>query len=425
MLKLSLKNIVDTIPAKQKAKYQSKVCHILDHIKLNSLPGCEMLGWKDLPFSYDNHELLKMKEKAKEWHSLGVNNVVVIGIGGSYVGVRAAIDMCCGQSKKNPSIIWIHNMSSTYITETLNDVSKQKFAIVVISKSGTTIEPTIGFKLFREALVKQLGKQANKYIVAITDKSKGVLFDYASKHKYTTFVIPDNVGGRFSVLTPVGMFVMILKQIDPLQLLKGAADAAKYVANSNIERNSAIQYAIHRHYFHTHKKLQIENFIVYDPSLQFVGEMWRQIFGESEGKDGKGLYPDVSLFTTDLHSMGQYLQQGTRNFFETTLYVEKPRADMILSIKDNDDKIAYLNKKSLSFINKKAYEGTIDAHTNIGKVNNIIISITKPDAYHFGYFFMWVSTALMISAYLLGVNPFNQPGVEQYKSNMFKLLGKK
>ncbi|MDR2369828.1 MAG: glucose-6-phosphate isomerase [Mycoplasmataceae bacterium] len=408
-------------------RYQTLISSLVNKINLKLLDGSDMMGWLDLVDSYDSREIIQMRNKANEWKKMQMKYVLVIGIGGSYVGVRAAIDMCCGLfNEVAPKIIWMHNMSSTYVVSLTQKLAHEKFGIIVISKSGTTLEPAITFRIFRELLQKNVGiSKLHKYIVAITDKNKGTLHDFAKHRHITTFGIPDDIGGRFSTLTPVGMFAIILKGLDPLMILKGAKQAVKDASNEEISENSAFTYACYRHYFSTIKHFQIENFIVYDPSLQFVGEMWRQIFAESEGKEYKGLFPTLSLFTTDLHSMGQYLQQGKRIFFETSLIVKKPKKDLVVKVTDNVDKLKYLNNKSLDFINKKAFEGTISAHTKIGKVNNFVLEIGTNDEYHFGYLFMWFAIAVTMSGYLLKINPFNQPGVEQYKSNMFKLLGKK
>lgn len=323
-------------------------------------------------------------------------------------------------------IIYVHNMSSAYIADLIKKVGKNRFGIVVISKSGTTIEPAITFRLFSEIMKKNFGEEyTKKMIVAVTDAQKGTLHDLAKAKKWTSFVIPDDIGGRYSTLTPVGMFPMILAGLDPLEILKGAKKALDDTKSFNLRNNSAFMYACYRHYFYTRCKYNIENFVVYDPSLTMIGEQWKQLFGESEGKSHKAMYPTCSLFTTDLHALGQYLQEGTRNFVETTLWVDQPRKDIKLSIKDNVDGLKYLNGKTLNYINEKAYQGTIAAHTKKGKVNNLIINISSADEFHYGYLYIWLCRAAMISGYLLNINPFNQPGVEAYKTNMFSLLKKR
>ena len=316
-------------------------------------------------------------------------------------------------------------MSSTYLCALKRNLVNKKFAIIVISKSGTTLEPALAFRIFRKLLERNIGvKESHKYIVAITDYEKGTLLDLAKKNHYIRFGIPNNIGGRFSTLTNVGLFPLAIKGINPLMVIHGAKQALLDNSSNKLINSSAYLYACYRNYFLTHRKKVIENFIVYDPTLEFVAQQWRQLFGESEGKQNNGLFPTYSLFTTDLHSMGQYLQDGRKIFFETTLIVRKPRLDMKLFINDDVDKLKYLNTQTIDWINKRAFIGTIKAHTELGKNDNLIIEIDRCDAYHFGYLIMWMQLAVMISGYLLKINPFDQPGVEAYKKNMFKLLGK-
>lgn len=427
MLKFNTSNTLRLKDKHIQRKYQKEIDKIHKGFLTNSLPGMEMLGWVNIIDFYRNQDLLAMKKKATQWKKEDLKYVLVIGIGGSYLGVKAAIDMCNGSiGFTKTKFIYIHNMCSSYIADVIKKVGKNKFGIVVISKSGTTIEPAIAFRLFKEIMIKNFGKEyAQKMIVAVTDKEKGTLHNLAKANKWTMFVIPDDVGGRYSTLTPVGMFPMILAGLDPLEILKGAKQALSDTKSFNLKNNSAFLYACYRHYFHVYQKYQVENFIVYDPSLTMVGEQWKQLFGESEGKSHKAMYPTISLFTTDLHALGQYLQEGTRNFIETTLWVEQPRKDIKLSIGDNDDGLKYLNSKTLHYINEKAFQGTVAAHTKNGKVNNLIINITKADEYHYGYLYIWLCRAAMMSGYLLKINPFNQPGVEAYKTNMFSLLKRK
>lgn len=416
--KISFKNVYK--------KYQKDVKTIARAVERNVAKGSEMTGWRDLSIMYNTQELKAMIKKAEQWQQMKIKNVVVIGIGGSYIGVKAAIDFVYANEPAPVNMIYIHNMSSNFIISQMNKLKNKKFGIIVISKSGTTLEPAIAFRLFRNQLINIVGiKSVNKYIVAITDKNKGTLHNYAKSRGYTMFSIPDNIGGRYSTITPVGLFPMLIAGLDISKIMRGAKQALVDLENYDLKQNSAYLYACIRHYLYVQKHLNLENFIVYDPSMYMLGSQWQQLFGESEGKNNKGLYPTYSLFTTDLHSLGQYLQQGTRNFFETTLYVSKPTSNMKLKINDNDDGLKYLNGKYLSDLTDKAFQGTINAHSKEAHVNNLIITLSKADEYHYGYFFMWLAHAAMMSAYLLKLNPFDQPGVESYKKNMFVLLGKK
>ncbi len=284
-------------------------------------------------------------------------------------------------------VLFAHNMNHNYLSSLLHTLGNDPFGIIVISKSGTTLEPAVALSLFQERLIENVGiKKANRLIVAITDKRKGLLLKNAIKNRWPHFVIPDNIGGRYSALTPAGMFLFILLGLDYKQIIKGGCDAIKRLSDADLTKNSAFKYACYRHYFKTYQRYGIENFIVYDPGLQMICDVWKQLFGESEGKDHKAVYPSTSLFTTDLHSMGQYLQDGTRNFFETTLYIEEPINDLKLSIKQKD--IRYLDGKKLSYLNKVAMTSTVQAHYEEGKVNNLIIMVDKQDAYHFGYLYI-------------------------------------
>ncbi len=406
-------------------KYQKIVTNIHKKINNKTALGCEMTGWLK-PNEVVNQKLLSaMIKKAKQWENNKIKHVVVIGIGGSYIGIKAAIDMVLGNNPKM-KMHFISNIHPNFISQEVEELTKQKFAIVIISKSGTTLEPAVAFRIFRKLLEENIGsEQAVKFIVAITDPKKGTLHNYAQAKGYTIFPIPSDIGGRYSTLTAVGVFPMILAGINPIKLFKGATKAINDLSSSNLKINSAFLYAAYRHYFHVVKKFQIENFIVYDPTLLMIGSQWQQLFGESEGKQKHAMYPAYSLFTTDLHALGQYLQDGSRNFIETTLFVENSKNDIKLKIDDNNDGLRYLNQKTLDFINKQAFEGTIAAHSEDGKVNNLLITLSKGDEYHYGYLFIWLAHAAMMSAYLLKVNPFDQPGVESYKKNMFRLLGRK
>ena len=405
-------------------KYNKSVTNIANAIKNGKAIGCEMTGWLHPEELLTTKLINDMIKKANQWINANIKNVVIIGIGGSYIGVKAAIDMVLGDNTR-VKMHYIHNINSNFIASKLAELGNQKFGIIVISKSGTTLEPAVSFRIFRKHLEDVVGvNDSKKYIVAITDPKKGTLHNYAEAKCYKIFPIPSNIGGRYSTLTPVGIFPMIVAGINVNKLLKGAKQAISDLSTPNLRNNSAYLYAAYRHYFHMVKKIQIENFITYDPYLTMIGCQWQQLFGESEGKAKRGMYPAYSLFTTDLHALGQYLQEGTRNFIETTLIVSNPKYDIKMKINDNNDGLKYLNNKTLDFITKKAFKGTIEAHSQIGKVNNFVITINKSDEYHYGYLFIWLSHAAMMSAYLLKLNPFDQPGVESYKKNMFKLLGR-
>lgn len=406
-------------------KYSKTVVDICKKVDDEIAPGSEMTGWMHPEMFFRTKEILALLNKVKQWHNLKLKNVVVIGIGGSYIGIKAAIDMIRGGDTK-VNLVYISNINSNYIVPILNQLRNQKFGIVVISQSGTTLESAIAFKLFRDLLENNVGiKNGKKYIVAITDAEKGTLHNFAKAKGYMMLSIPNNIGGRFSTLTSVGLFPMALAGADINKILRGAKQALADLETTSLKNNSAYLYACYRHYFHVIKKLQVENFIVYDPWLTTIGLQWQQLFGESEGKSHKGLYPTFSTFTTDLHSLGQYLQQGSRNFFETTLIVETPKNDLKLKINNDDDGLKYLNNKTLDSLTKTAFEGTINAHTKDGGANNLVISISKADEFNYGYLFIWLAKAAMMSAYLLKQNPFDQPGVEAYKKRMFNLLGRK
>jgi len=426
MIKLNAKFVRDITTKQIEVKYQHKVNAIMSKLNNKKSLGHEMTGWITYWKNNDKKELALMAKTAKKWQASGIKDVCVIGIGGSYLGIRAGVDMLSpafGNKKFN--VIWVHNIANNYLVSLLKSLKNKKFGIIVISKSGTTMEPALAFHLLKDLLIKNVGeKETNKLIVAVTDHDKGTLHDLAVKNNWIRFTIPNDIGGRYSALTPVGMYLFVLLGFDYNQIIKGAIDASKKLINPSLKSNSAFMYACFRHYFKTKLDKQIENFIVYDPSLQFIGEVYKQLFGESEGKEGKALYPSISLFTTDLHSMGQYLQEGTRNFFETTLFVKEPNENLILKIKNVEDKLLYLNNKDLFYVNKVAMESTVAAHTIEGKANNIVIELDKQDAYHFGYLFTWLSFAAMMSSYLLEVNPFNQPGVEVYKLRIKNTLRK-
>ena len=405
--------------------YQERVNQINKMIDEKTGPGSDFLGWLNYPDTYDKVEFEQIKKSA-EYVRQNFDILVVCGIGGSYLGARAAIEALNGLTRGKPEIIFLgQTFSSDYIYDTLNYLKDKKFAINVISKSGTTTETAISFRLLKDLLEKQIGKEAaRKAIFATTDKEKGALKTLATKEGYQTFVLPSNIGGRYSVFTAVGLFPMAVANIDIDSLLKGAHKAMIELRNPNINENNAYKYAIIRDYFFNHNK-QVEMFVTYEPRLTQLSEWFKQLFGESEGKEGKGLLPDSAAFSTDLHSLGQFIQEGSKVLFETILYIENPNHQVVVPFdKENLDGLNYLQNKDMKFVNEKAFLGTLKAHTEVGKVPNVVLNVEKLDAYNLGYLFYFFMKTCAMSAYLLDVNPFNQPGVEVYKKNMFHLLGK-
>ena len=411
-------------------QYYVNVAHEILHNKTGL--GNRFLGWIDLPNNYDREEFIRIKKAAKKIQS-DSDVLIVVGIGGSYLGARAAIE-CLGhsfrnnlnkQERKTPEIYYAgNNISSTYLMDLLDIIKNKDVSLNVISKSGTTTEPAIAFRVLKEFLENKYGKQeAAKRIYATTDSSKGALKQVSNEEGYETFIIPDDIGGRFSVLTPVGLLPIAAAGFDIDVMMKGANDAREKYSTADLGENDCYQYAAVRNILHRKGK-DIELLVNYEPSLHFVSEWWKQLFGESEGKEQKGIFPASVDFSTDLHSMGQYVQDGKRILFETVLNVEQSRRVMELKSEKNDlDGLNYLSGKTLDFVNQKAFQGTLLAHTD-GKVPNLLINIPRLDEYNFGYLVYFFEKACAISGYLLGVNPFDQPGVEAYKKNMFALLGK-
>ncbi len=406
--------------------YKEQVASIHDMIHNKTGLGNDFLGWVDLPVAYDKEEVKAIQEKVNELKD-EIDVLLVCGIGGSYLGARAAIESINGLfPTQKVQIIYIGNtFSSNYLSQVREYVKDKEFAINVISKSGTTTETSIAFRIFKDLLEKTKGKEvARKRIIATTDKEKGALKTLAVNEGYTTFVVPDDVGGRYSVLTAVGLFPIAMAGIDINDMLKGAADSREKFNNPDLLSNDAYQYAVARQVL-CKQGYPAEMFVTYELQLAMFAEWWKQLFGESEGKEGKGVLPTSATFSTDLHSLGQFIQEGTKVLYETVLKVEKPIADLeIPSDADNLDNLNYLAGKTVDFVNKKACEGTVDAHVNTGGVPNIQITVDEMTAYSFGYLVYFFEIACAMSVYLLEVNPFNQPGVEVYKKNMFKLLGK-
>lgn len=387
--------------------------------------GNDFLGWLDLPVEYDKDEVAKIIAAAKRIQKQS-KVLLAIGIGGSYLGARAAIEML-KKYFNNPGVevIFVGNqISSTYAAELLEYLEGKDFSINVISKSGTTTEPAIAFRIFKEYMEGRYGKaEAKNRIYATTDKARGALKTLADAEGYETFVVPDDVGGRFSVLTPVGLLPIAAAGIDIQQMLDGATAAYHFYKEEDIEKNAALQYALVRNLLYRKGK-KLEMLINYEPRLQYFAEWWKQLYGESEGKDGKGIWITSASFSTDLHSLGQMIQEGERTLFETVLNVVEPvRNITIASDKDNLDGLNFLAGKTMDYVNKMAMTGTMIAHVD-GGVPNLRVNIPNISAYSFGYLVYFFELACGVSAYTLGVNPFNQPGVEAYKKNMFALLGK-
>ena len=394
--------------------------------------GNDFLGWIDLPVDYDKEEFARIKAAAKKIQS-DSDVLLVIGIGGSYLGARAAIEFLSHSFynvldksvRKTPEIYFCGNsISSTYLKHLMDVVGDRDFSINMISKSGTTTEPAIAFRVFKEKLEAKYGKKgAAERIYATTDKAKGSLKHLSDEEGYETFVVPDDVGGRFSVLTAVGLLPIAVSGADIDKLMEGAASGRKRALENDFEENDALQYAALRNIL-LRKGKSVEILANYEPAVHYVSEWWKQLFGESEGKDNKGLFPASCIFSTDLHSMGQFIQEGSRIMFETIVDVKKPAQDLFIEeLKGNFDGLNFLADQNMSVVNRKAMEGTILAHTD-GGVPEVLIEVDDLTAYNVGYLIYFFWRACACSGYLLSVNPFNQPGVESYKKNMFALLGK-
>ena len=429
-IKVNFDNV--DVTEKNIMKYAEEVEGIHDILHEKANKPKEFLGWMELPTNYDKKEFEKIKKSAKKIQS-DSEILVVIGIGGSYLGARAVIEALTNtfyncltkEQRKTPQILYVgNNLNPNYINDLIELIGNKDFSINVISKSGTTTEPAIAFRIFREILENKYGlKEAQKRIYVTTDKKNGALKQLAATEKYTTFVIPDNIGGRYSVLTAVGLLPIAVAGIDITRLMEGAKFAQEKYNDKSLKYNECYKYAVIRNLLYRENK-NIEILVSYEPKLHYMIEWWKQLFGESEGKDGKGIFPTGAEFTTDLHSLGQYIQEGKRNLFETVINIEKSSSDIeIQEDGDNLDKLNYLAGKSLDYVNKKAMEGTISAHVD-GGVPNIIINMSELNEETLGHLIYFFELAVAMSGNLLGVNPFNQPGVEKYKTNMFKLLKK-
>ena len=392
--------------------------------------GSDFLGWLDLPVNYDKEEFARIQAAAKKIQ--GDSDVlVVIGIGGSYLGARAAIEFCKGQMYNGiretgiPEVYFVgNNISSSYLNDVVKIIGARDFSVNIISKSGTTTEPAIAFRIFKKLLEEKYGKEGAKgRIYATTDKARGALKALSDAEGYESFVVPDDVGGRFSVLTAVGLLPIAAAGVDIEVMIKGAQDAREVCKGGDMSTNPSFQYAALRNILYRKGK-GTEILVNYEPALTMMGEWFKQLYAESEGKDHKGIFPTAANFSTDLHSIGQFIQDGTRNLFETVLWVNNSRSEAVIEEAAEDiDGLNYLAGKTVQFVNSKAYQGTLMAHMD-GGTPNIIVEIDEADAYHFGYLVYFFEKACGLSGYLLGVNPFDQPGVEAYKKNMFALLGK-
>lgn len=423
-MKLNLDYCIDRVNYKS---YEDKVKKINEKINNKTGEGSDFLGWTTWPKDYDKNEFERIQKKAQFVRD-NYEVLVVCGIGGSYLGARAAIEAINGlHSTDKLEIIYLgQTLSTDYVAQVLKYLKNKTFAINVISKSGTTTETSVSFRLLKELLESKVGKEkAKDAIIATTDKEKGALKKLADAEGYETYILPDDIGGRYSVITAVGLFPIACAGINIEELMEGTYNAMIELDNDDLQTNPAYQYAVYRDFFYRSGK-SVEMFINYEPNLVQFNEWLKQLFGESEGKDGKGLLPDSAHFTTDLHSLGQFIQEGSHILFETVLYFKNPHNEILVPHDNEDlDGLNYLEGKSLAFINEKAFLGTLDAHCNTGKVNNIVLEFEKLDAKTLGYMFYFFMRVCAMSGYLLGVNPFNQPGVEVYKKNMFQLLGKK
>ena len=391
--------------------------------------GNDFLGWVELPTNYDKEEFARIQKAAEKIKS-DSDILIAIGIGGSYLGARSAIELLQypfynNLKKDTPDIYFAgSNISPSYLNELLAICEGKDIYVNIISKSGTTTEPALAFRIFRDLLEKKYGKEgAKSRIYATTDKARGTLKELADKEGYETFVIPDDVGGRFSVLTAVGLLPIAVSGVDIAAVMEGAAAAQKELSVCDLEKNGAYRYAALRNILYRKGK-SVEMLVSYDPAFTQMAEWYKQLFGESEGKDQKGIFPASAIFSTDLHSMGQFIQDGARVMFETVVNIQKPKSDLFIENDPNNfDGLNFLSNQNMSIVNQKAFEGTILAHTE-GGVPNIVLNLPEITPYEYGYMVYFFELACAISGYMLGVNPFNQPGVESYKKNMFALLGK-
>jgi len=424
-MNVSCKKVLPFLEPKDFASIMFEVVAATDLLNSREGKGNDFLGWEDLPVTYDKEEFVRIKETAKKIRS-NSDILIVIGIGGSYLGSKAAIEMLGNHFKVEGELEVVfagQHISSTYMMDLVDYLKGKDFSINVISKSGTTTEPALAFRLFKKLLIEKYGKEeANSRIFATTDKDTGALRTLAGMEKYETFVVPNNVGGRFSVLTAVGLLPIAASGINIDEVMEGAETAYYEYLNNPLESDVTKYVAIRNLLYRKGKK--IEMLVSYEPSLYYLGEWWKQLFGESEGKEHKGLFPASASFSTDLHSLGQYIQDGERHLFETVITVKKAKREIIIEKDDlNLDGLNYLTGKSVDYVNKQAYLGTLLAHTD-GGVPNMLLEIPEISPKSFGHLVYFFEKACAISGYLLDVNPFDQPGVEDYKKNMFALLEK-
>ncbi|MEE1066574.1 MAG: glucose-6-phosphate isomerase [Acutalibacteraceae bacterium] len=428
-VKLNSKYVESFLPENSIEEIKAEVLTAHDALNNATGKGNDFLGWLTLPENYDKEEFAEIKKAAEKIRN-DSEVLVVIGIGGSYLGARAAIEFIKSQNynllrKGAPEIYFAGNtISSDSLNELVEIIGDRDFSVNIISKSGTTTEPAVAFRIFRDMLEKKYGKEgAAQRIYATTDASKGTLKSLSDTLGYKTFVVPDDVGGRYSVLTAVGLLPIAVAGIDIDTIMKGAADAMKAYSVADLDNNDCYKYAAIRNILYRAGK-KIELMVSYEPSFTMMNEWFKQLYGESEGKDGKGIFPASVVFSTDLHSMGQYIQEGERTLFETVVVFDKSKTEVEIKEEDGDfDGLNFLANKNLSFVNRKAFEGTVLAHTD-GGVPNIVLEVEKMDEYNLGYLIYFFEKACAVSGYVLDVNPFDQPGVESYKKNMFALLGK-
>ena len=426
-IKLNLAN--SNVDMSNILEYKAQVKEIDTKLRENPNREDDFLGWLELPTNYDKEEFERIKISAKRIQE-NSEVLVVIGIGGSYLGARAVIESLTSsfynyKKQETPQILYAGNsISPVYLNELIELIGDRDFSVNVISKSGTTTEPAIAFRVFREILENKYGvEEARKRIYVTTDKTRGALKELSREEGYETFVVPDNIGGRYSVLTAVGLLPIAVAGINIDHLMQGAKEAQDKYLDSDLKYNECYQYAVVRNILHKDQK-DIEILVNYEPKMHYFTEWWKQLYGESEGKEGRGIVPAGVDFTTDLHSMGQYIQEGKRHLFETVINIEESASDIIMKEEeDNLDGLNYLSGKTMSYVNKKAMEGTIEAHVK-GRVPNIVINVERLDERAIGHLIYFFELACSMSGNILGVNPFNQPGVEEYKKNMFRLLEK-
>ena len=424
-LKLNIENALKFVDAKEVEAIKSEIVEAANVLVSKSGAGNDYLGWLDLPLDYDKEEFARILAAAERIKAQA-DVLLVIGIGGSYLGAKSAIEMLKKYfGNQGLEIIFVgHQISGTYVNELIEYLKDKEFAIIVISKSGTTTEPAIAFRIFKNLIEQRYGvEESKKRIYATTDKARGALKGLATTMGYETFIVPDDVGGRYSVLTPVGLLPIACSGVNIQEMMDGAAKAHADFHDLNLDTNLAMQYAMARNLLYRNGKA-IEILVNYEPCLTYFAEWWKQLYGESEGKDGKGIWVSSASFSTDLHSLGQMIQEGERNIFETVLQVANPISEQVIPFDEaNLDGLNFLAGKTMDYVNKQAFLGTLLAHVD-GGVPNIVVEMPNISAYTYGYLAYFFEFACGVSAYTLKINPFNQPGVEAYKKNMFALLGK-